>query len=583
MVTTSLNTMSPKQSESISEAVHIQLAELMEAAGDVVFRLNEKAEILYAGNRAVALMSSTKSIINLPLLELVVTVDRIALNNALKQVVALDKPIRIHLRMSTHPAEMWFELQLSTYLNDQGKQEMLVVGRDISAQRITEERLRHMATHDSLTGLPNRTLLSDRISMAIAQARRTSLGFSILTLDLDGFKKVNDALGHPVGDVLLQVVGGRLRDTLRDIDTLARVGGDEFVAVLPGVVVEVEMQLIARRLIAALQLPLLIQEHTLYISTSIGGAIYPTHGDSEVRLLAHADTAMARAKETGKSRCVVYSPEKFTLPEHDVLMEAAMFDAVRNGEFSLQYQPIVDASSRKIMGFEALMRWSRPGLGVVSPVQFIPMAEGNGLISLLGAWALKVACVQLKRFEEAAGRSLYVSVNVSPRQFRNDQFLEMVDDAIALSGLQGDQLLLEITEGVLMSDPEHAEALLTSISERKVRIAIDDFGTGYSSLAYLKRFPIAALKIDRAFIKDLPASVKDAAICNVVLNLADNLNLATVAEGVENEQQLEFLAKQGCNLIQGYHTGRPLLPLDAIALLKAGAALPTVLSVPTNS
>jgi len=189
-----------------------------------------------------------------------------------------------------------------------------------------------------------------------------------------------------------------------------------------------------------------------------------------------------------------------------------MFDAVRNGEFSLQYQPIVDASSRKIMGFEALMRWSRPGLGVVSPVQFIPMAEGNGLISLLGAWALKVACVQLKRFEEAAGRSLYVSVNVSPRQFRNDQFLEMVDDAIALSGLQGDQLLLEITEGVLMSDPEHAEALLTSISERKVRIAIDDFGTGYSSLAYLKRFPIAALKIDRAFIKDLPASVKDAAI-----------------------------------------------------------------------
>jgi len=575
--------MSPKQSESISEAVHIQLAELMEAAGDVVFRLNEKAEILYAGNRAVALMSSTKSIINLPLLELVVTVDRIALNNALKQVVALDKPIRIHLRMSTHPAEMWFELQLSTYLNDQGKQEMLVVGRDISAQRITEERLRHMATHDSLTGLPNRTLLSDRISMAIAQARRTSLGFSILTLDLDGFKKVNDALGHPVGDVLLQVVGGRLRDTLRDIDTLARVGGDEFVAVLPGVVVEVEMQLIARRLIAALQLPLLIQEHTLYISTSIGGAIYPTHGDSEVRLLAHADTAMARAKETGKSRCVVYSPEKFTLPEHDVLMEAAMFDAVRNGEFSLQYQPIVDASSRKIMGFEALMRWSRPGLGVVSPVQFIPMAEGNGLISLLGAWALKVACVQLKRFEEAAGRSLYVSVNVSPRQFRNDQFLEMVDDAIALSGLQGDQLLLEITEGVLMSDPEHAEALLTSISERKVRIAIDDFGTGYSSLAYLKRFPIAALKIDRAFIKDLPASVKDAAICNVVLNLADNLNLATVAEGVENEQQLEFLAKQGCNLIQGYHTGRPLLPLDAIALLKAGAALPTVLSVPTNS
>lgn len=247
-----------------------------------------------------------------------------------------------------------------------------------------------------------------------------------------------------------------------------------------------------------------------------------------------------------------------------------MFDAVRNGEFLLHYQPIVDARTRSIMGFEALMRWMHPEMGLISPVQFIPMAESNGLINLLGAWVLKAACVQLKRFEEAAGRQLYVSVNVSPRQFRNDHFLKMLDDAIKLSGVEGKQLLLEITEGILMSDPEFAETLLTEIAARNVGIAIDDFGTGYSSLAYLKRFPIATLKIDRAFIKDLPLSIKDAAICNVVLSLANHLNLSTVAEGVENEAQFAFLAKQGCNLIQGFHTGRPLLPEVAIEILRAG-------------
>jgi EAL domain-containing protein (putative c-di-GMP-specific phosphodiesterase class I) len=283
--------------------------------------------------------------------------------------------------------------------------------------------------------------------------------------------------------------------------------------------------------------------------------------------------AMYRAKETGKARCVVYSNQKFIQREHDVSMEAAMFQAVRDGQFLLQYQPIVNAQTRQIVGFEALMRWERPGLGLVPPMQFIPMAESNGLINLLGAWALKSACVQVKRFEEEAGRPLYVSVNVSPRQFRNDKFISIVEAAIQLSGLQGHQLLLEITEGILMSDPDHAETLLSELAARKVRIAIDDFGTGYSSLAYLKRFSIAALKIDREFIKDLPGSVKDAAICNVILSLANHLNLISVAEGVEHEEQFQFLAANGCALVQGYLTGHPLLPEDVIALLKGDASL----------
>jgi EAL domain-containing protein (putative c-di-GMP-specific phosphodiesterase class I) len=366
---------------------------------------------------------------------------------------------------------------------------------------------------------------------------------------------------------------------LRDVDTLARIGGDEFVAVLSGVVEESEVQLIARRMISAIQLPFDIHGHTLYVSTSIGAAIYPVHGDSEVKLLAHADTAMYRAKETGKARCVIYSPQKFGQAEHDVSLEAAMFEAVRNGEFLLHYQPIVAAQTRQIVGFEALMRWTRSEVGSVSPVRFIPMAESNGLINLLGAWALKAACVQIKRFQEIARRPLYVSVNVSPRQFRSDKFLQVMDQAIQISGLHGSQLLLEITEGILMSDPEHAEALLNAIAMRNVRIAIDDFGTGYSSLAYLKRFSIDALKIDRAFIKDLPRSVKDAAICNAVLSLANDLNLSIIAEGVENEEQLQFLSQQGCTHIQGFHTGKPLLPNEAIEILKAGS----LLELPTST
>ena len=551
----------------------IQLDSLMEAAGDAVFRLTSNGVILHASRRAFDLIGTDERIIGEPLESLISVADRPAIAVALSQAVESGDASRVSVRIKTPANSLWIELQVKSYMTLQGRVELLAVGRDITGQQATEERLRHMATHDALTGLPNRSLLSDRVRMAIAHARRTGTGFSILALDLDGFKKVNDALGHPVGDALLRVAAMRLSDTLRDVDTLARVGGDEFVAVLAGAVSENEIHSIARRMISAMQLPFEIQGHTLYVGTSIGAAVFPEHGDSEVKLLAHADTAMYRAKETGKARCVIYSHEKFTQPEHDVSMEAAMFQAVRDGEFLLHYQPIVDARTRHIVGFEALMRWQRPGQGMVSPAQFIPMAENNGLINLLGAWVLKSACVQLQRFQEVADRPLYVSVNVSPRQFRNDQFLDIMDEAMKLSGLDGSQLLLEITEGILMSDPEHAEALLTAMTARKVRIAIDDFGTGYSSLAYLKRFPIATLKIDRAFIKDLPMSVKDGAICDVVLSLASHLNLTTVAEGVESEEQLEFLAEHGCGMIQGYLTGRPLMPEDAMNLLRSGEPL----------
>ncbi|MDP3671680.1 MAG: GGDEF domain-containing protein [Telluria sp.] len=553
---------------------------LMEAAGDAVFRLDATGQIVFASARSRALIGAGQEPCGAMLSTFTADDDRASLRNALADAAASAEPVRIEVRLASPDRHIWFELRLVGCLDAHGSPAVLVIGRDMSAQHASEARLRHMATHDALTDLPNRLLLSDRIRMVIAQARRSGQGFSVATVGLDGFKKVNDGLGHPVGDAVLRMAAARLRKTLRDSDTLARVGGDEFVAVLPGTFTEAQIKLVTGRLLATVQAPFEVEGHTIYVGASVGISIYPQHAEDEVRLVALADAAMSRAKETGKARCVVYSARQSGPPEHDISLEAAMFQAVREGEFLLYYQPIVDAHTRQIQGFETLMRWKHPHLGMVPPVRFIPIAETNGLINLLGAWALKAACAQLRHFEEAAKRELYISVNISPRQFRNDKFLDILDDAIAFSGVRGEQLVLEITEGTLMIDPLHAESILGKMAERKARIAIDDFGTGYSSLAYLKRFPISVLKIDRAFIKDLPDSQKDGAICNAVLDLAKHLGLSVVAEGVETEEQLHYLERRGCQYVQGYLTGKPMPAHVAVAALTENlyaALLPTEL------
>ena len=541
---------------------------LLEEAGDVVFRISLLGQILYANQRSANLLRNGQSLEGQTFLAYTCELDHAALKHALSEAIQARGANRAEVRLKTPEQEVWFELRISSYQTAARAYELLVVGRDMTAQHATEERLRHMATHDALTELPNRLLLSDRLRMTIAQARRSGQGFAVATIGLDSFKKVNDGLGHPVGDAVLKMAAARLRKTLRDSDTLARVGGDEFVAVLPGTHNEAQIKLVTGRLLATLQSPFEIEQHTIYVSASVGVSVYPEHAEDEVRLVALADAAMSRAKETGKARCVVYSQRHSGPPEHDISLEAAMFQAVREGEFLLYYQPIVNAQSREIEGFETLMRWKHPSLGMVPPARFIPIAETNGLINLLGAWALKSACVQLKQFQEVAKRPLYISVNISPRQFRNDKFLDVLDDAISFSGLPGEQLVLEITEGTLMIDPAHAETILGKMAERKARIAIDDFGTGYSSLAYLKRFPISVLKIDRTFIRDLPGSEKDGAICNAVLDLAKHLDLSVVAEGVETEEQMLYVEQRGCQYVQGFLTGKPMAAHTAIAALK---------------
>ncbi|WP_296945758.1 bifunctional diguanylate cyclase/phosphodiesterase [uncultured Massilia sp.] len=540
----------------------------LEAMGDIALRIDPGGMVRASSQRTLRALGAGAPLAGTTLLALAAEPDQPALRNAIVDAASAQgaqNPVLVEVRLRAAAAENWFELRIAAL---PGTRELLVTGRDMAGQRATEQRLRHMATHDALTELPNRLLLSDRIRMVIANARRSGQGFSVATIGLDGFKKVNDGLGHPVGDAVLRQAATRLRRTLRDSDTLARVGGDEFVAVLPGTFNPAQIKLVTGRLLAALQSPFEVDSHTVYLGASIGVSIYPEHAEDEVRLLAMADAAMGRSKDTGGGRSVVHDMKAGGTPQHDISLEAAMFQAVREGEFLLYYQPIVSAVSRQIEGFETLMRWKHPVLGMVPPVRFIPIAETNGLINLLGAWALKAALVQLRQFEEVAKRTLYISVNISPRQFRSDRFLAVLDDALAFSGTPGDKLVLEITEGTLMVDPLHAEAILAKMTERHARIAIDDFGTGYSSLAYLKRFPISVLKIDRAFIKDLPASAKDAAICNAVLDLAKHLDLSVVAEGVETEDQLAYVQTRGCDYVQGYLTGKPMPANVAMAALK---------------
>ena len=489
---------------------------------------------------------------------------------AVKQ--ALQTPGRLELtlplRNELGAAVRWM---LCSYLTG-NRQGLLAVAYDLTSERQAELKLSHTSLYDGLTGLPNRALLQDRCDHAIALAQRQELGFTLALIDLSGLKKVNDGLGVRFGDQLLQLVGKRLVSNLRASDTVARIGSDEFALVLPDVVHPRDMARMGEQLISALEAPYSLGEHTVHIGASMGFAIYPGNGADFAELLAAADQALREARHAGSGRCVMYSPRCAEDAMAALSLEAALHDGVRNGEMYLDYQPLVTAAG-DIYGVEALMRWKRGGTAFVSPAQFIPIAESSGLIHLLGAWALKAATFAIAQFNRTHDVSLQVSVNVSPRQFRGAQFMRSVEEALRVSQLPPENLQLEITEGTLMTDPEAAAALLDRLAGMGVKIAVDDFGTGYSSLAYLKRFNLSTLKVDRSFVKDLP-NAKDLAICRSVFSLANDLGLKSVAEGVETVDQWLILRAAGCAAIQGYLFGKPQSLATLSASLNNKFALP---------
>ncbi len=442
----------------------------------------------------------------------------------------------------------------------QDRDEYVFAAFDASHWKESEARLAHQSTHDPLTGLPGRALLDDRIRMAINTASREKLGLVLLLLDLDGFKKVNESLGHLLGDKLIRAVAERVQGVIRRSDTLVRVGGGKFALIMnvTGDDQKKDVKTVIKKILAMMQRTFQIDGNDLYISVGIGVAIYREHGDDSASLLKHAEIAMYKAKERGRNSWEIYDPQVDGGQNGNLSLEAAMHEGIQNGEFLLHYQPVFCMQTGVLKGAEALMRWERPGEGLISPAKFIPLAESSGLIEILGTWALRMACHQAKLWQEAGATDFYISVNVSPRQFRKPGFTKLVTKALDESGLAHSSLMLEITEGVLMNDPEKSRAILVGLRDAGMKIAIDDFGTGYSSLSYLKKFPLSVLKIDKSFIDNVPQCAEDVAIVAAILSLASGLGLMVVAEGVEVEAQLEFLKEKGCDLVQGYLTGRPM-------------------------
>lgn len=453
----------------------------------------------------------------------------------------------------------------------------VIVFRDVGASRAMALAMTHSAQHDYLTGLPNRMLLNDRVNQAIALAPRHNKKVAILFLDLDGFKHINDSLGHPVGDKLLQSVSERLVGCVRGADTVSRQGGDEFVVLLSEVEHSEDAAISALRLLKAVAEPHVIDGHELHVTASIGVSVFPEDGADDETLIKHADTAMYQAKENGRQGYRFFEPVMNARAVERQSTEESLRRALERNEFTLSYQPKINLRTGDIAGAEALIRWIHPTRGVIAPNEFIPIAEASGLIQPIGHWVLCEACRQAREWLEAGLTLPSIAVNISASEFRSKDFLEGVFDVIASTRLDPTLLELELTESVLMKHADTSGAILQTLRDKGVRLAVDDFGTGYSSLSYLRKFPIDTLKIDRSFVHQLGAAGEDSSIVVAVLNMARGLGLRVVAEGIETAEELAFLQANHCDVGQGYYFSPPL-PADLFAKLLQTGIIPTMAS-----
>ena len=444
------------------------------------------------------------------------------------------------------------------------------VASDISERRLHAEQIVYQANHDALTGLPNRSLLTDRIEQALAQARRTDQHLAILFLDLDGFKFVNDSYGHAFGDALLCTIAARLEVVVRETDTIARLGGDEFVILLPNLARTEDAVQVASKVLDAFKVQISLEGRDLHLGASMGISVFPQDGDSCELLLQHADVAMYRAKANGRNGFQIYSIEMGAQAQERMELERALRFALDRGELELYYQPQVDREGGRMVGVEALLRWHHPTLGMVSPARFIPVAEETGLIISIGEWVLRTACAQARDWHASGHTGLCVAVNMSAKQFQQQDVPALVRDVLRCTRLPAQCLELELTESVLMHNTDSTIETMRQIKNLGVRLAMDDFGTGYSSLSYLKRFPIDVLKIDQSFTFEVTKDEGAASITRAIIAMARSLNMTTVAEGVETKEQLEFLSALGCDVMQGFHISRPLPVGQVTVLLDAG-------------
>jgi len=442
----------------------------------------------------------------------------------------------------------------------------VLVFRDVSAARAMAAQIAHLAEHDFLTGLPNRLLLNDRVGQAIALAQRNQDKVAVIFMDIDGFKHINDSLGHPTGDKLLQCVANRLQDCVRAPDTVSRQGGDEFIVLLQGVKKPEDAAIAAERLLKSLAKGFSIGQQNLHITSSIGVSLYPDDGPDAETLIKNADTAMYQAKANGRQGVQFFKPEMNVRAVERQSIEEDLRRALERQEFTLHYQPKINLATGTITGAEGLLRWSHPTRGSISPSQFIPIAEDSGLILPIGAWVLREACAQSQAWVAEGLPIVSMAVNVSAVEFRNQNFLDNLSATLSETGMDPRSLELEITEGVLMKNAELGASILQSLREKGVRVAIDDFGTGYSSLSYLRKFPLDALKIDQSFVRQIADSPDEATIVTAIISMGRSLHLRVIAEGVETAEDLAFLQDRECDEAQGYYFSRPI-PADQFAAL----------------
>jgi diguanylate cyclase (GGDEF)-like protein/PAS domain S-box-containing protein len=453
---------------------------------------------------------------------------------------------------------------------------IMAIVADITERKQAEARINYLAYHDTLTALPNRVSFEDRLAERVAQAESDRTSLAVMFLSLDRFKKFNDTLGHMIGDQLLKSVGERLMLSLPEGGVIARFGSDEFSFLLTEIRKVEDAARLANEFQRALDAPFNVEGHELYVTSSIGIGLYPNDGADAQELLKSAGAALYRAKQAGGNNFQFYTADMSERAMHRLSLENQMRWALERDEFRVYYQPQVNVNTGRITGMEALVRWQHPELGLVSPAEFIPLAEDTGLIAPLGEWVLRTACAQTKSWQDCGSSNLHVAVNLSPRQFQQPDLVPMVEKILNETGLAADSLELEVTESSVMKNAETAISTLLELKAMGIKVAVDDFGSGYSSLSYLKHLPIDILKIDQSFIRDMTADPKDAAIVMAIIQLAHSLRLQVVAEGVETEDQLHFLRLLRCDALQGYLFCRPL-PVDAFEnLLLEGRTLGTM-------
>lgn len=506
------------------------------------------------------------------LYSLIVPLDLPVFKKAILNSLKTCQPFNVVYRITTHNAG-------EIVVTSQGEVECDEAGRpcilsgttlDITARIKAESEIQQLINYDTLTGLPNRSLLHDRLQQAIAQSARDKTLLGVLVLDLDRFKSINETLGHRAGDKLLKSIGTRLQACVRESDTLARLGGDEFVVLLVGVAHEDGLTIVAKKILAIVSEPVYIDGHEIYSTCSIGIAVYPLDGDDSHTLLKHADLAMYQAKELDRNNFQFFSRDMNIKVLERMMLENSMRKALDRDEFFLVYQPQVDARTGQITGMEALLRWQHPDLGLLAPDKFIYLAEDNGFIISLGEWVLRSACRQNKIWQDQGLPAVRVAVNLSAKQFGQYHLDEVIASTLLDTGLDPRWLELEITESTIMKDAEKNTAILQRFKDMGISLAIDDFGTGYSSLSYLKLFPLTRLKIDRAFVRDITTNPDDAAIARIIIDIASTLKLSVIAEGVETRAQMQFLSFNNCVEMQGYLFSRPLRAEEFARLLENG-------------